>query len=104
MTELVLRTSSFDRHSSSPMNPMFSGFHLDPKRLKSKFSKTSLLTKCGISIIGILFSNKEQTSNINYMSWINLKNTLNEVSRIQETRLYNSTEMMSRKGKFIVID
>lgn len=40
----------------------------------------------------------------NYMSWLNLKNTLNEESQIQETRLYDSIEIMSRKGKFIVID
>ena len=40
MMELVLTSSSFDMHSSSPMSPMFSGFHVDPKRLKSKFSKT----------------------------------------------------------------
>lgn len=69
MTKLALK-----RHAQQlPLESYVLSVPLDHGRLKSEF-KNSLLTKRGVSVNGMLFSNKkEQLTNISNTSWMSLK-------------------------------
>lgn len=94
VTKLVLKSNSFDTHSSfiyESYVPMFKEFHLDHRKLKSKFIRLSNNT-C-IPINGILLSSKRNKPP-KHMSWMNLTNImLSEKKPETRDHMYDSIDV-----------